>query len=76
MKDISRLESATTYMYFNLDRSLFQTTEYKQEIRELFETHWFLEEIPQLNVKSEKITNYSTNFNLTCSFKSVNISNI
>ena len=53
MKDISRLESATTYMYFNLDRSLFQTTEYKQEIRELFETHWFLEEIPQLNVKCE-----------------------
>lgn len=47
------LESATKYMYFNIDRKLFQTTDYKNEIKELFEKHWFLEKINQLTVEKE-----------------------
>lgn len=61
MQDISHLElfdetlaNATKYMYFNLDRKLFQTLEYKVQIKELFEKHWFLEEIKQLHIKEEK----------------------
>ena len=48
------LADATKYMYFNLDRKLFQGTEYKILIKELFEKYWFLEEIKQLNIKEEK----------------------
>lgn len=47
------LESATKYMYFNIDRKLFQTIDYKDEIKRLFEKHWFLEEIKQLTVEKE-----------------------
>lgn len=53
MSHISHLElfkNATNYMYFNLDRKLFQTLDYKTEIKELFEKYWFFEEIKQLNV--------------------------
>lgn len=49
-----KLVLATKYMYFNLDRKLFQGTEYKILIKELFEKYWFLEEIKQLNIKEEK----------------------
>ena len=61
MQDISHLElfeealaDATQYMYFNLDRKLFQGTEYKASIKELFEKYWFFEEISQLHIKEEK----------------------
>lgn len=47
------LESATKYMYFNIDRKLFQSIEYKDEIKELFEKYWFNEPIKQLNVRKE-----------------------
>ena len=51
---MSQLEllNACTYMYFNLDRKLFQTDEFKDEIKELFEKHWFFEKINQLTVKN------------------------
>lgn len=53
---MSQLEllNACTYMYFNLDRKLFQSTEFKDEIKELFEKYWFFEKIEQLTVKEEK----------------------
>ena len=53
---MSQLEllNACTYMYFNLDRKLFQSTEFKDEIKELFEKHWFFEKINQLTVKKEQ----------------------
>jgi hypothetical protein len=47
------LESATKYMYFNINRKLFQTVDYKGLIKELFEKHWFLGEINQLTVEKE-----------------------
>lgn len=56
MKDISRLEFATKYMYFNLDRSLFQTLEFKEDIKNLFNEYWFFEisrEIEQIQIKEE-----------------------
>ena len=53
---MSQLEllNACTYMYFNLDRKLFQSTEFKDEIKELFEKHWFFEKIEQLRVNNEE----------------------
>lgn len=66
------LESATKYMYFNIDRKMFQTIEYKDEIKELFEKYWFFEEIKQLNIQKESdifllnsyILNIKNNINL------------
>lgn len=44
------LEQATKYMYFNLDRKLFESLEYKSSIKELFENHWFNEKIHQIKI--------------------------
>lgn len=44
MSHLSHLElfsSATKYMYFNLDRKLFQSLIYRDKIIELFQTYWF-----------------------------------
>ena len=53
---MSQLEllNACTYMYFNLDRKLFQSTEFKDEIKKLFEKYWFFEKIEQIYIKEEK----------------------
>ena len=51
------LENATTYMYFNLDRKYFQSVQYKNDIKELFQKHWFFnesEEIQQIEIKNQK----------------------
>lgn len=53
MSHLELLKSATKYMYFNIDRKLFQTIEYKNEIKELFEKHWFFEEIKQQYIQNE-----------------------
>ena len=53
MSHLELLKSATKYMYFNIDRKLFQTLEYKNEIKELFEKHWFFEEIKQQHIQNE-----------------------
>ncbi len=55
MQSTSHLElsKACDYMYFNLERKLFQTLEYKDGIKELFEKYWFFEEIEQIFIQDE-----------------------
>lgn len=55
MQSTSHLElsKACDYMYFNLERKLFQTLEYKDGIKELFEKYWFFEEIEQIFIQEE-----------------------
>lgn len=56
MLEASHLELATKYMYFNLDRKLFQTLEFKEDIKNLFNKYWFSEishEIQQIQIKEE-----------------------
>lgn len=55
MQSTSHLElsKACDYMYFNLERKLFQTLEYKDGIKELFEKYWFFEEIEQIQIQDE-----------------------
>jgi hypothetical protein len=46
-------------MYFNLDRDVFQSLEFKEEIHKLFNEYWFFEisreigEIKQIPIKKE-----------------------
>lgn len=56
MLEASHLELATKYMYFNLDRKLFQTLEFKEDIKNLFDKYWFSEisqKIEQIKIKEE-----------------------
>lgn len=41
MSHLELFSTATKYMYFNLDRKLFQSLDYKEQIQELFKTNWF-----------------------------------
>lgn len=77
MQSTSRLEllNACTYMYFNLDRKLFQTIEFKEEIKELFEKHWFHENINQINITNENDIFLLNKYILYIKNKNINLFN-
>ncbi len=50
MSQLELFSEATEYMYFNLERNLFQSKNYREQILSLFKKHWFKGDIEQIDI--------------------------